>query len=198
MSELLCRGASTFHLPDWANTPSDSHLTLVLLFFLIHRESNINFYVAEAATPVITAVKTLDDIGPEFNFTVKVCGIAMPRTTNHLQSSVWKSMWWETFCSKRSPQVFSLSASCTSPSLYRQQRKAETSSCTSSVSTQQWVKLFHTLPGERTHDVGVKGLMATSLKLVAAPPTGWFRQLWLKQPGGSTEDRREEPHRVLH
>uniref|UniRef100_A0A8P4KSK2 Integrin subunit alpha 2 n=1 Tax=Dicentrarchus labrax TaxID=13489 RepID=A0A8P4KSK2_DICLA len=35
-------------------------------------ESNINFYVADAATPVVTAVKTLDDIGPEFNFTVKV------------------------------------------------------------------------------------------------------------------------------
>uniref|UniRef100_A0A8C4FGL8 Integrin subunit alpha 2 n=1 Tax=Dicentrarchus labrax TaxID=13489 RepID=A0A8C4FGL8_DICLA len=40
--------------------------------FEAKRESNINFYVADAATPVVTAVKTLDDIGPEFNFTVKV------------------------------------------------------------------------------------------------------------------------------
>uniref|UniRef100_A0A8P4GFE7 Integrin subunit alpha 2 n=1 Tax=Dicentrarchus labrax TaxID=13489 RepID=A0A8P4GFE7_DICLA len=39
---------------------------------VLSRESNINFYVADAATPVVTAVKTLDDIGPEFNFTVKV------------------------------------------------------------------------------------------------------------------------------
>ncbi|XP_035513525.1 integrin alpha-2 [Morone saxatilis] len=38
---------------------------------VLSRESNINFYVADAATPVVT-VKTLDDIGPEFNFTVKV------------------------------------------------------------------------------------------------------------------------------
>ncbi|XP_068615862.1 integrin alpha-2-like [Brachionichthys hirsutus] len=35
-------------------------------------ESNINFYVADAAIPVVEMVKTLDDIGPEFNFTVKV------------------------------------------------------------------------------------------------------------------------------
>ncbi|XP_028270161.1 integrin alpha-2 isoform X2 [Parambassis ranga] len=34
--------------------------------------SNINFYVADAAVPVVTTVKTLDDIGPEFNFTAKV------------------------------------------------------------------------------------------------------------------------------
>lgn len=38
----------------------------------LRRESNINFLVAEASTPVRTAVQTLDDIGPEFNFTVKV------------------------------------------------------------------------------------------------------------------------------
>lgn len=43
--------------------------------FLLHRESNINFYVAEASTPLITTVRTLDDIGPEFNFTVKVSSV---------------------------------------------------------------------------------------------------------------------------
>ncbi|XP_028314428.1 integrin alpha-2 isoform X2 [Gouania willdenowi] len=36
------------------------------------RQWNINFYVADVANPVVTAVKTLDDIGPEFNFTVKI------------------------------------------------------------------------------------------------------------------------------
>ncbi|KAM3610867.1 uncharacterized protein V6R79_009900 [Siganus canaliculatus] len=39
---------------------------------VLSRESNINFYVADPATPVVTTVKTLQDIGPEFNFTVKV------------------------------------------------------------------------------------------------------------------------------
>ncbi|KAM9744121.1 integrin alpha-2 [Menidia menidia] len=39
---------------------------------VLSRQSNINFYVANATTQVITTVKTLDDIGPEFNFTVKV------------------------------------------------------------------------------------------------------------------------------
>ncbi|XP_068461360.1 integrin alpha-2 [Clinocottus analis] len=39
---------------------------------ILSRQSNINFYVADAAVPVITTVKSLDDIGPEFNFTVKV------------------------------------------------------------------------------------------------------------------------------
>lgn len=32
----------------------------------------MNFYVANSTNPVVTTVKTLDDIGPEFNFTVKV------------------------------------------------------------------------------------------------------------------------------
>ncbi|XP_029960541.1 integrin alpha-2 [Salarias fasciatus] len=39
---------------------------------VLSRQANINFYVADAAAPVATAVKTLDDIGPEFNFTVKI------------------------------------------------------------------------------------------------------------------------------
>ncbi|XP_015238105.1 PREDICTED: integrin alpha-2 [Cyprinodon variegatus] len=34
--------------------------------------SNINFYVANSTSEVVTTVKTLDDIGPEFNFSVKV------------------------------------------------------------------------------------------------------------------------------
>ncbi|XP_068995018.1 integrin alpha-2 [Embiotoca jacksoni] len=55
-------------------------------------KSNINFYVADAASPVVTTVKSLDDIGPESNFTVKVSTgnfpvsilyltIALPMTT---------------------------------------------------------------------------------------------------------------------
>ncbi|XP_041856641.1 integrin alpha-2-like [Melanotaenia boesemani] len=59
---------------------------------VLSRQSNINFYVANATTQVVTAVKTLDDIGPEFNFTVKVStshfpvsllylSIALPMTT---------------------------------------------------------------------------------------------------------------------
>ncbi|XP_053181489.1 integrin alpha-2-like [Scomber japonicus] len=57
------------------------------------RHSNINFYVADSTAPVITTVKSLDDIGPEFNFTVKVSTgtfpvnllymtIALPMKTN--------------------------------------------------------------------------------------------------------------------
>ncbi|XP_075889449.1 integrin alpha-2 [Nelusetta ayraudi] len=50
----------------------------------LSRESNINFFVAEAATPVITAVKTLDDIGPQFNFTVKISTGNFPVSLLHL------------------------------------------------------------------------------------------------------------------
>ncbi|XP_034451208.1 integrin alpha-2 [Hippoglossus hippoglossus] len=39
---------------------------------VLSRQSNINFYVANATNTPVTTVKTLDDIGPEFNFTVKV------------------------------------------------------------------------------------------------------------------------------
>ncbi|XP_049618994.1 integrin alpha-2 isoform X1 [Syngnathus scovelli] len=39
---------------------------------VLSRNSNINFYVANSTTTPVTTVKTLDDIGPEFNFTVKV------------------------------------------------------------------------------------------------------------------------------
>ncbi|XP_036955066.1 integrin alpha-2 [Acanthopagrus latus] len=60
---------------------------------VLSRETNINFYVADTSIPVITTVKTLDDIGPEFNFTAKVSAgnfpvnllyltIALPMTTN--------------------------------------------------------------------------------------------------------------------
>ncbi|KAG8011839.1 Integrin alpha-2 [Nibea albiflora] len=59
---------------------------------VLSRQTNINFYVANSTTPVITNVKTLDDIGPEFNFTMKVSTghfpvnllyltIALPMTT---------------------------------------------------------------------------------------------------------------------
>uniref|UniRef100_UPI003AAFEBDC integrin alpha-2 isoform X2 n=1 Tax=Centroberyx gerrardi TaxID=166262 RepID=UPI003AAFEBDC len=58
---------------------------------IISRQSNINFYVAEEPS-VVTTVKTLDDIGPEFNFSLKVSTgnfpvsllyltIALPMTT---------------------------------------------------------------------------------------------------------------------
>uniref|UniRef100_A0A673X1P5 Integrin alpha-2-like n=1 Tax=Salmo trutta TaxID=8032 RepID=A0A673X1P5_SALTR len=39
---------------------------------IMTRESNINFYVVDEAKEVQTSVKTLDDIGPEFNFSLKV------------------------------------------------------------------------------------------------------------------------------
>ncbi|KAK2837878.1 hypothetical protein Q5P01_015090 [Channa striata] len=59
---------------------------------VLSRQSNIDFYVADVTIPIVTTVKTLDDIGPEFNFTVKVStgnlpvnllylGIALPMTT---------------------------------------------------------------------------------------------------------------------
>ncbi|XP_044052568.1 integrin alpha-2 [Siniperca chuatsi] len=59
---------------------------------VLSRQSNINFYVVDATIPVVTTVNNLDDIGPEFNFTVKVSTgnfpislvyltIALPMTT---------------------------------------------------------------------------------------------------------------------
>ncbi|XP_074495342.1 integrin alpha-2 [Sebastes fasciatus] len=45
---------------------------------VLSRQSNINFYVADVAVPVVTTVKSLDDIGPEFNFTVKVSTTNFP------------------------------------------------------------------------------------------------------------------------
>uniref|UniRef100_A0A665WHC3 VWFA domain-containing protein n=1 Tax=Echeneis naucrates TaxID=173247 RepID=A0A665WHC3_ECHNA len=39
---------------------------------VLSRQSNINFFVANSTDQIVTTVKTLDDIGPEFNFTVKV------------------------------------------------------------------------------------------------------------------------------
>ncbi|XP_029296218.1 integrin alpha-2 isoform X2 [Cottoperca gobio] len=51
---------------------------------VISWQSNINFYVADAAVPVVTTVKSLDDIGPEFNFTVKVSTSNFPVSLLHL------------------------------------------------------------------------------------------------------------------
>lgn len=45
---------------------------IYIFFPYTSRQSNINFYVADETTAVKTEVKTLDDIGPEFNFSVKV------------------------------------------------------------------------------------------------------------------------------
>ncbi|XP_070690166.1 integrin alpha-2 [Pempheris klunzingeri] len=45
---------------------------------VLSRQSNINFYVADANIPVVTTVKSLEDIGPEFNFTVKVSTGTIP------------------------------------------------------------------------------------------------------------------------
>ncbi|XP_061585515.1 integrin alpha-2 [Cololabis saira] len=58
-------------------TPADNkvHILLPVQYdtgIVLSRKSNINFYVANTTTAVATNVKTLDDIGPEFNFTVKV------------------------------------------------------------------------------------------------------------------------------
>ncbi|XP_061762173.1 integrin alpha-2 isoform X2 [Nerophis ophidion] len=39
---------------------------------VLSRKSNINFYVANSTIAPVTTVKTLEDIGPEFNFTVKI------------------------------------------------------------------------------------------------------------------------------
>ncbi|KAM6931364.1 integrin alpha-2 [Xenentodon cancila] len=58
-------------------TPADNNVNILLPVqydsgIVLSRQSNINFYVANSTTAVVTSVKTLDDIGPEFNFTVKV------------------------------------------------------------------------------------------------------------------------------
>lgn len=50
------------------------------------RQSNINFYVADAAVPVVTTVKSLDDIGPEFNFTAKV---RLKEKNESIYSKLW-------------------------------------------------------------------------------------------------------------
>ncbi|KAK5932222.1 hypothetical protein CgunFtcFv8_003945 [Champsocephalus gunnari] len=44
----------------------------------LSRQTNINFYVADTAVPVVTTVTSLDDIGPVFNFTVKVSTSSFP------------------------------------------------------------------------------------------------------------------------
>ncbi|XP_076007271.1 integrin alpha-2 [Genypterus blacodes] len=45
---------------------------------VLSRKSNINFYVADESSPVVKIVKTLDDIGPEFNLKVKVSTTHFP------------------------------------------------------------------------------------------------------------------------
>ncbi|XP_033828355.1 integrin alpha-2-like [Periophthalmus magnuspinnatus] len=45
---------------------------------VLSRETNINFHVADSSIPVVKTVKTLDDIGPLFNFTVKVSTGILP------------------------------------------------------------------------------------------------------------------------
>lgn len=43
----------------------------LILCSLRSREANIDFFVADPTAPVLT-VKSFDDIGPEFSFSVKV------------------------------------------------------------------------------------------------------------------------------
>ncbi|KAJ0067652.1 hypothetical protein NL108_009743, partial [Boleophthalmus pectinirostris] len=45
---------------------------------VLSRETNINFHVADSTIPVVKTVKTLNDIGPMFNFTVKVSTGILP------------------------------------------------------------------------------------------------------------------------
>ncbi|CAL1614875.1 unnamed protein product [Knipowitschia caucasica] len=45
---------------------------------VLSREANINFFVADSNIPVKRTVQTLDDIGPKFNFTVKVSTGILP------------------------------------------------------------------------------------------------------------------------
>lgn len=45
---------------------------------VLSRETNINFFVADSAISVLKTVNTLDDIGPLFNFTVKVSTGILP------------------------------------------------------------------------------------------------------------------------
>ncbi|KAM8866213.1 integrin alpha-2 [Synchiropus picturatus] len=57
--------------------PADNKVTVSFpvqydVGIVLSRQANINFYVAESPVPVATELKTFDNIGPEFNFTVKV------------------------------------------------------------------------------------------------------------------------------
>ncbi|KAK7934404.1 hypothetical protein WMY93_005300 [Mugilogobius chulae] len=45
---------------------------------ILSRETNINFYVADSAISVVKTITSLDDIGPLFNFTVKVSTGILP------------------------------------------------------------------------------------------------------------------------
>ncbi|XP_017267704.1 integrin alpha-2 [Kryptolebias marmoratus] len=63
--------------------PADNnkHISIPLQYdsgIVLSKESNMNFYVANMSGHVVTTVKTLDDIGPEFNFTVKVSTGSFP------------------------------------------------------------------------------------------------------------------------
>ncbi|XP_029574008.1 integrin alpha-2-like [Salmo trutta] len=55
---------------------------------IMTRESNINFYVVDEAKEVQTSVKTLDDIGPEFNFSLKISTGNFPVRLLYLTISV--------------------------------------------------------------------------------------------------------------
>uniref|UniRef100_A0A3Q2QDE8 Integrin subunit alpha 2 n=1 Tax=Fundulus heteroclitus TaxID=8078 RepID=A0A3Q2QDE8_FUNHE len=54
----------------------------------LSRQSNMNFYVANSTNQVVTTVKTLDDIGPEYNFTVKVSSGVIPVSLLYLTISL--------------------------------------------------------------------------------------------------------------
>ncbi|CAL8345651.1 unnamed protein product [Lota lota] len=59
------------------NRPSDNKEDISISVqydagLILSRQSNINFYVVNETTAVQTEVKSLDDIGPEFNFSVKI------------------------------------------------------------------------------------------------------------------------------
>ncbi|XP_070402320.1 integrin alpha-2 isoform X1 [Nothobranchius furzeri] len=58
-------------------TPADNldHIHIPLQYdtgIVLSRQSNINFFVANMSHDVVTQVRTWEDIGPEFDFTVKV------------------------------------------------------------------------------------------------------------------------------
>ncbi|XP_036382642.1 integrin alpha-2-like [Megalops cyprinoides] len=55
---------------------------------ILTRETNINFYVVDENNKVKTMVKNFDDIGPEFNFTLKVSTVNFPVSLAYLTVSL--------------------------------------------------------------------------------------------------------------
>ncbi|RVE67947.1 hypothetical protein OJAV_G00086900 [Oryzias javanicus] len=55
---------------------------------VLSRQSNINFYVADTTSQVVPTVESVDDIGPEFNFTVKVSTGVVPVSLLYLTISL--------------------------------------------------------------------------------------------------------------